>query len=355
MKRVRIVGLCLAVAFTSSAAVTSTGWAATYAAHVVGGEYVALGDSFSSGEGAPPYEGLPNEPEENGCHRSPKSWPPLVAAALPSNPFKFDACSGALIQAFYTVTTYKRYIGRQNAEGKLYESEWKEPEQFVWLAPSELINPEVKLVTFSIGGNNVGFGEIIEKCVSRNQFYEKEKSKDEWKALNTKCDTEGTATVTAGIAFIEGAKGLTYILDRAHQQAPNAWIRVLLYPTIMSDTTFKGSTGEDVCQLGSTVRVYVSKDEIKYFDKWQKSLNKAIETIVKTFGKPLNKKEAHSVELVMAEKSFANANLCSASNTFVNPITLLQLVPPIPYPESAHPTAAGYKVLAEATLKTLEE
>jgi hypothetical protein len=44
---------------------------------------VALGDSFSSGQGAPPYE-LGTAGRGNTCYRSDQAWPMLLAEQLHS-------------------------------------------------------------------------------------------------------------------------------------------------------------------------------------------------------------------------------------------------------------------------------
>lgn len=51
--------------------------------------YVALGDSYSSGVGAGPYD-------SSGCLRSQKSYAPLWAAAHGVTSFNFRACGGAV-------------------------------------------------------------------------------------------------------------------------------------------------------------------------------------------------------------------------------------------------------------------
>src|SRR4051812_3176431 len=67
------------------------------------GRYVALGDSYSAGEGLPPYvTGTENVPEGDRCHRSDFGYPEQLkiveldeaGAKKPVTP-EFRACSGA--------------------------------------------------------------------------------------------------------------------------------------------------------------------------------------------------------------------------------------------------------------------
>lgn len=106
--------------------------------------YIALGDSFSSGEGVEPFEASTDIPNLNKCHRSENAYPRLLvdehgAPSLGSDGFR--ACSGA-------VTT-----------NITDAAQWNEGIQLdLWL------DPTTELVTVTIGGNDIGFGPTIETC-----------------------------------------------------------------------------------------------------------------------------------------------------------------------------------------------
>ena len=103
--------------------------------------YVSLGDSFSSGEGAPPY--LADAEHPKSCKRSDLAWPARliqdVAAVRTSTQV---ACSGATT-AFLTKPWTDRGLAAQ-----------------IPTAP----DPKVTLVTLTIGGNDMGFGGIVISC-----------------------------------------------------------------------------------------------------------------------------------------------------------------------------------------------
>ena len=61
-----------------------------------GMDYLALGDSFSSGEGAHNYEIGTDEHSFNMCHLSKNSYPYVIAEKLQLNSFHSVACSGAI-------------------------------------------------------------------------------------------------------------------------------------------------------------------------------------------------------------------------------------------------------------------
>jgi lysophospholipase L1-like esterase len=107
--------------------------------------YIALGDSFSSGEGVPSFEAGTDISEVNTCHRSTVAYPQLIAGSSANIPALgtggFRACSGA-------VTTNVTDL-----------SQWNEGIQIDWWPDTT-----TELVTLSIGGNDIGFGQVIETC-----------------------------------------------------------------------------------------------------------------------------------------------------------------------------------------------
>jgi lysophospholipase L1-like esterase len=90
-------------------------------------DYAALGDSYSSGFGAPPYD------LDSACQRSSRGYPPLWAAAHHPASFEFAACSGA-----------------KTAD--------------VLATQISVLQPSTDLVTITIGGNDAGFAPVLETC-----------------------------------------------------------------------------------------------------------------------------------------------------------------------------------------------
>jgi len=107
---------------------------------------VALGDSFSSGFGILSYEeGTYRDEGFNNCQRSESAYPKVVAEELGLD-LSFHACNGA--------TTKHLYERRIDELG----NDWGEPPQL------ENLNNEAKLVTLTIGGNDVGFADVLKEC-----------------------------------------------------------------------------------------------------------------------------------------------------------------------------------------------
>ena len=106
--------------------------------------YVAIGDSFSSGQGDEPFD---DSSARTGCNRSKHGYPIVFAtqeSTVHSKSMTFVACSGATSQEL-AVT------GRDG-----------EAPQVLWLSQS------TQLVTVTIGGNDVGFGPILNSCANGN-------------------------------------------------------------------------------------------------------------------------------------------------------------------------------------------
>lgn len=117
--------------------------------------YLALGDSFSSGEGAFSYvPGTDSDNPLNKCHLSTLSYPYLTAQALGlMNDFHSVACSGAQYDPHYTA-----------------KAQFDNDPNFSWLPGEEkqhtfvaMSKPDV--VTVSMIGNDVGFKDKLTTCI----------------------------------------------------------------------------------------------------------------------------------------------------------------------------------------------
>lgn len=107
------------------------------------GKHVALGDSYSSGFGVGPYAtGTHKDGTPNDCQRSVIAYGPLVAQSLGLD-LSFHACQGAVTKDFYQPRN----------------STWGEARQLNHL------DANTGLVTFSIGGNDAHFPDVVAECI----------------------------------------------------------------------------------------------------------------------------------------------------------------------------------------------
>jgi len=161
------------------------------------GRYVALGDSYSAGPLVPPQQGVPA-----GCLRSGSNFPSVVAAGIGAAEFVDVSCSGATTDDFTA------------AQGVALGSN---PPQLDALTGAE------DLVTLTIGGNDVGFADIIQRC-----------------ALTSPTDLFGAAcrasygtTLDERIA-VAGEKVATALAAIA-ERSPDATVALVGYPALLPD------------------------------------------------------------------------------------------------------------------------
>jgi lysophospholipase L1-like esterase len=127
---VRISRVLAGTAFAAATALAVTAiTAAAPASAAPAVRYVALGDSYSSGLGAGPYD-----PASGSCDRSANAYPERWAAANSPASFTSVACSGA--------TTSDVLSSQVSA-----------------------LSGATTLVSITIGGNDVGFSSVMETCV----------------------------------------------------------------------------------------------------------------------------------------------------------------------------------------------
>jgi lysophospholipase L1-like esterase len=118
------------------------------------GSYLALGDSYSAGEGLPPFAG---DTQLTTCDRSVSDAYPvlldrLLRARDPRVSLRFSACSGAVISDILQPTQRAGIVVPPQISGKVDRS--------------------VGLVTLTIGGNNAIFSKVVTACVTSGNCME---------------------------------------------------------------------------------------------------------------------------------------------------------------------------------------
>ena len=157
--------------------------------------YVALGDSYT----ASPLTGT-NAGPPPGCFRSVNNYPHLTATAFGAQ-LTDVSCSGATTKEFGTAQTTDAGVN---------------PPQYAALART------TKLVTVGIGGNDIGFSEIVRTCLSATPFGSP--CKDHYTA-------GGTDELRARINALGGK--LATVLKEVHRRSPNARVALVGYPSVL--------------------------------------------------------------------------------------------------------------------------
>lgn len=141
-------------------------------------DYLAMGDSYSSGEGDIQNGVSSHYIRETGgkddCHLSNRSYPFLLAKAwnIPDGKFNTIACSGARVIHDY-IFRLKYYSGQNTVTKKKFTEGNRD--EIIKNAKSNFLPgyiPQIefvreykpKVITLTGGGNDVGFGDILATC-----------------------------------------------------------------------------------------------------------------------------------------------------------------------------------------------
>jgi lysophospholipase L1-like esterase len=146
-------------------------------AQAAAGKYVALGDSYAVAPGTYTYDN-----PADACRRGPLSYTRLYAAAHPSMAFTEASCSGATTADI----------------------------------PSQLakVTPDTTLITIQVGGNDVGFVDVLTNCILTIK--------------DSDCINGVNAAKQAAVTYLSPGLVSTYAAVRA--AAPSARVIVVGYP-----------------------------------------------------------------------------------------------------------------------------
>jgi len=160
-RRCSWLGRPLVVAGVSTAVIVGTAGVPRAAASVSssGATYVALGDSYASGEGLGPFQSgtdVNSGAHKNTCHRSVHDAyadlsPPIVLPGVRSR--ALWACSGA------TVADMQNVPGRNGT-----------PAQYGQPAQTATVGGATDYVTLTVGGDDLGFAKIASACAAAEIF-----------------------------------------------------------------------------------------------------------------------------------------------------------------------------------------
>jgi len=172
---VLVLVTAIAAALTAGGPAATTTW-----------NYVAMGDSYSSGVGTGSYT------LDSACKRSVYAYPYLFAQKHSMGSFDFVACSGAKTTDLIT-------------------------KQLPYLKTT------TNLVTMTIGGNDIGFANLIQQCTLSD-------------CTSTLVNTTTNLSTTLGAA-------LNTAFGDVRAAAPSATVIVLGYPHVFSTSTCFGTLG----------------------------------------------------------------------------------------------------------------
>ncbi|HLH45648.1 MAG TPA: SGNH/GDSL hydrolase family protein [Acidimicrobiales bacterium] len=259
-----------------------------------GADYVALGDSYASGEGNPPF--IP--PTAGNCDRSEVAYGYLLSGVLEQQGlgFQFPACSGATTTDVLTTGQYGY------------------PPQV------DSISPSTQVMTVTVGGDDVGFSTVLAFC------------------FLVGCQTAAgyvpaVKNLGRDISLLEPRLVSTY--EQLEADAPQATLIVVGYPDL-----FPPHPGPIVANMCPPAFPDIPVDwgNVGFLAPYERQLDSVVQEAAyqagATFVDP---------NVAGAPYSFLGHDVCSDSSWF-NP---LEIVNP---DYSYHPTATGQSELEQAVL-----
>lgn len=251
--------------------------------------YLALGDSFTSGEGEldDSYYNSGTNIDHEKCHVSSRSYPYLISALSNINPvyMKSVACSGAkTIDIIDSGSDYQGQGGRLGKSslglGDFDRVMYKNDALYQFTPGRALQNDFVghykpKIVTVGIGGNDVGFFDKLLACMS-----------------NDVCSWAGTSKGKEMTALeIKGFYNkLVNTYQKVHEKSPNSLVYAVGYPKVID------SSGD----CGLVVGAMLDKTEREFMNESVAYLNKVINAAARNVG----------IKYIDIENSYGDSVLC---------------------------------------------
>ncbi|MGW4197118.1 SGNH/GDSL hydrolase family protein [Streptomyces sp. NPDC005004] len=282
-------------------------------------QWVALGDSYTAG--VIRAAGDTFEVPRDGCERTDRSYPQVIDRDLGG---LFDltnvSCGAATIEN--VTDTPQHPIGRHLppiSEDPDYPFPAVPPQ-------SEAVGPGTDVITVGVGGNTLGFADILMKCPE----------------LGAESEGKGTPCKDAlGAGVPARLKKVRHEYDRMltvlHERAPKAKIVAVGYPTIVPKDTAKCGFG-DLTKFGT-----ITQGDLEWLRKdILEPLNKAIDDSTGT------QETASFVDLYASSQGHS---VCDASKWVEGFVTLPDQL------SFVHPNARGHRHAADhiegAMLNTL--
>jgi len=272
--------------------------------------YLAMGDSFASGEGAWDYIDGTDDHQTNKCHVSRQSYPYLIDSSINVTSFHSVACSGARTS---------HVIDEAQEKDSAATSEWH-PGTREQLSFFDLQKPDI--VTVSIGGNDIGFSDKLSYCLTRG--------------VNCYDTYEKRARIVAEIK--EQYPSIVDAYKKIKQNAAaNAKIYALGYPQIINDAP----------GISCGNNVSLSANERKMAYELVVYLNDVIRHAATAAG----------VMYVDIENALQGVRLCdnvASAQIGVNGLTRGQEIALLIGRESYHPNQIGHQRLKGAILEATD-
>lgn len=277
------------------------------------GRYVAMGDSYSSGEGAWDYEeGTDyddrddlwpfNDDEEghNRCHRSTNAYSQVLVA---DNDFEggdtFVACSGAVIS---------------DLNDPNHNNTDEDPQV-------ESLGDDVSLVTMSMGGNDLGFADVVKDCIVNGEG---------GVGFVATCQEKHDQRIAELLPVLQQDLVEQYRLIK--EEAPNARVVIVGYPQLFVDNP-----------SDSYGNLLYAEDQV-WMNEKAAELNAMLREAARQAG----------VEFVDPTQAF-RAHGLGSDDPWINDLDFGGPGMMVADPSSFHPNAAGHAAIADLVQQQLAD
>lgn len=296
-----LAGLLIVLTALAPPLAVSGPWAAVAAGavSVPQGVYAALGDSYASGSGIAPYAPGTDGADGNGCRRSTAAYPHRVGQDVDRR-LSFHACAGARTNDFY--------------QAKAQD----EPAQL------DQLGRDTGLVTFSIGGNDVGFADVMRDCIDGLELLPFKTCHGEERITGR---VDAALDALRGTGAQADVHSYDAILDDIGSRAPDAEVVAVGYPPLFPAEGGGGGMLSDRCEG-------VKKADQRWMVEKTNELNGIVQAAA----------QRHGALFADPSTGFAGHELCGQNQAWFG--GLLSAVP-------FHPTQDGHAAIAQDILTTL--
>lgn len=305
--------------------------------------YVALGDSYSAGEGLSPYlAGSHQSKPDDMCDRSAKAYGPLLDLNDHLGSFAFAACSGAVTADLVKVN-------------HAYSAE---------RAQINDVAEDTRVITLTIGGNDAGFASVLQTCIRARP------NPQNWHGYGCSQDDALKKAVENRIAALAGigsatspAPNNTHIVPIAtliallHARAPQAHIYVAGYPPLFgsqkdnykSARTAPSHFACDVWRRGP-VAASIDYNDSQWLNQQEAAaLDRAIRDGVSTA-----RRNGITAKFIDVTDNFAGHALCDSKASWIQPLLITAHGKHIGS-GSFHPTTIGQQSGYEAAFAVAKD
>jgi hypothetical protein len=318
--------------------------------------YVAIGDSYASGEGSFSYLAGTDE-NSNECHRAKRGYAEQLPKSLAMS-LRFAACSGAVISDLYETDTVvaKKYYGFSPA----ITANVGQAKQLSNLSSA------TKLVTLSIGGNSAGFAPLLTDCVFGSGIAHGGttgrrgcESRDKTAALinlsylkhgrkSGKCTPYYPKAEKGGRGGFCGAEpALASVYETVAKDAPNAAVYIVGYPNLFGHLT-------KTCRLGGGANgsYWITASDAN----WINTLSVRLDGDIAAATAAASKATGRTIRSINPAATFKDHGICDTGAPWINRLDLdagglgngHQ-----PESESFHPNVTGQNALYSLISKTI--